>query len=87
MRNPSSGIHCFQQHLPEFQYAPAPCMEPASHIRGYFTDTVQQLEGYKQHQPPNQQCTLSLQSYLPLPSGVFAGDSQGMYSTALITMY
>ena len=78
----SSGMHSFQQRIPQFIQFPAPAMHPAGQIRDHFSDTNQQQERYSQpHQypPPSQQCTPRPQSYLPLQGGQFGGASQGMY--------
>ena len=72
------------------QYVPVSGMQPGGHIRsqtgGQFSGETQQQLGYSQpqygvqHPPSSQSNYTSLQqqqSYLPLPSGQFTGETQG----------
>ena len=72
------------------QYVPVSGMQPGGHIRsligGQFSGETQQQLGYSQpqygiqHPSPSQPHYTSpqqQQSYLPLPSGQFTGETQG----------
>ena len=88
-------MHGFQQRrvqLPQMiqslsQRAPVPSLQPADQI--YLGDIVQQGLGHTsqpqydvQYVPPGQQYYASLLQqwpHLPVPSGQFSGESQGVF--------